>query len=571
MKHGASLVALLLACGCIWETDKRGKVDLGVQPAAAAWADSAAHKGTIGALTYVNGLAPLRVQGYGLVVGLGNNGSRQCPRKIREPLLQDLHKHYQFSSRVVGVESLKPEQLLNDIDTAVVVVRGAIPGGAVVGTTFDVTVSVLPGTQTKSLRGGRLFTTELAIVRWTPAGTSITGRVLAKASGPVFLNPFSDDQSATKSNPLEGVVLGGGRTRKARDLRLVLIEPSHAWARRIQDRINNRFPDRRKVADAISPSFVEIRVPDEYRAETAHGIALIQSLYLSHDPVFEAMRANVLAREILKPTAPHALISLCLEGLGRAALPVLPDLYTHPQGYVSFHAAVAGVRLGEHVAADAAAQHAEDPDSRYRFQAIRALGEAKRMGGAVFAMRRLLEDEDPRVRIAAYEALVQHANPTIRSTRIAGDNFHLDMVPSEQSNIVYARRTGARRIALFGEGLRVQPPVHYVAPDGSLTINAYPDDDRLTLMRVAVATGARSDPILVPLELEGLIRILGHDAEIDADGEALGLGLDYGAVVRAIYFLCRDGCINAKFMLEQPNAAELFGPARPESRPESEL
>ena len=49
------------------------------------------------------------------------------------------------------------------------------------------------------------------------------------------------------------------------------------------------------------------------------------------------------------------------------------------------------------------------------------------------------------------------------------------------------------------------------------------------------------------------------------------LGLDYGAVVRALYFLCRDGCINEKFMLEQPNPAEMFGPARPQGRPESEL
>ena len=51
----------------------------------------------------------------------------------------------------------------------------------------------------------------------------------------------------------------------------------------------------------------------------------------------------------------------------------------------------------------------------------------------------------------------------------------------------------------------------------------------------------------------------------------MGLGLDYGAVVRALYYLCQDHAINAKFILEQPNAAELFGPARPAGRPESEL
>jgi len=65
--------------------------------------------------------------------------------------------------------------------------------------------------------------------------------------------------------------------------------------------------------------------------------------------------------------------------------------------------------------------------------------------------------------------------------------------------------------------------------------------------------------------------LLGNDAGVAANGEAVGLGLDYGAVVRALYYLCQDHAVNAKFILEQPNAAELFGPARPAGRPESEL
>ena len=63
---------------------------------------------------------------------------------------------------------------------------------------------------------------------------------------------------------------------------------------------------------------------------------------------------------------------------------------------------------------------------------------------------------------------------------------------------------------------------------------------------------------------------MGRDADVGLDDEVLGLGLGYGAVVRALYHLCEDKSINATFILEHPNVTELFGPPRPAGRPESE-
>lgn len=572
VKRGVSMSLLTaLASGCLLEHEKKARLDLGVDPVAAKWADSAAYRDTIGAYTYPAGLGPLRVRGIGLVVGLGQNGSRQCPRQVRDQLVERLHKQYRFVSEVVGVRSISPEALLDDIDTAVVIVEAGIPAGAAPGVTFDVRVRALPGTQTKSLRGGRLFTTELSSFHRNPSGAVLTGDVLARASGPVFLNPFADEASATQVNPLEGMVLGGGRALEERVLRLVLLEPSHARARSIQDRINDRFPDTRKIADAISPSFVELHVPEELRQDVIHALGLIRGFYFSDDPAFKATRARLLAAELARPTAPHAMISLCLEGLGRSAVPVLTDLYAHPQGYASFHAAVAGVRLGEHLAADAMARHASNPASPYRFQAIESLARARGMAVAAHALRTLLDDPDPRVRIAAYRALLKRSDPTIESSAIAGDGFFLDIVASRQDSTVFARRTGSRRIALIGSNFACRPPLHYVSPDGGLTVNAFEDDDGLTLIRVAPGSGARSDPIAASFDLASLIRLLGSDAALDGDGRVLGLGLDYGSIVRMLSVLSRDGAIEAGFILEQPNATELFGPVRPEGRPESDL
>ncbi len=585
--------------GCIWLEETKQKLDLGVDPTASALANSAAYRDTIGAYTYYQGLTPMRVRGYGLVVGLGKNGSRDCPRNVYERLIRSLYKQRGFSSTELGVKSITPEQLINDVDTAVVIVQGEIPPASVKGTRFDVAVQVLPGTQTKSLRGGRLHHMELLVFRPVSPTVSLTGQVLARASGPVFLNPFSGEEAATRSTRLEGVVGGGGKVSQDRRIRLVLLEPSYQRARQIQDRINAYFPSRERVGDAISPSFVRLRVPLEFADDTAHFLALVRGLFLSHDPQFEATRSRMLEEELVHPKAAHARIAQAFEALGRAALPALDRLYSHRKDAVSFHAAVAGLRLGDHIAGDAIGIHAQNTAGEYRFQAIHALAEAKGLASAAITLRKLLNDDDPRIQIAAYEALVERGDSTIKSVRIAWDNFILDRVPTQvaspsaraspsagvspsagasaprggrgHGNFVYVKRSGSRRIALFGSNIRCTPPVFYRAPDGSLMINATPGDETLTTLRMAVPTGAMSPPIPAPLDVPGLIKLLGSQAELGLDDEVLGLGLDYSAVVRAIYHLCKDRSINANFILEQPNVAELFGPPRPTGRPESEL
>jgi flagellar basal body P-ring protein FlgI len=544
---------------------------MGVAVQPGALADSAAYRDTIGAFTYYEGMAPMRVRGHGLVVGLGTNGSRDCPKKVFDQLVQAMYKRRRATGRVVGVEEITPERLISDVDTAVVIVRGDIPPAAVRGSDFDITVTALPGTETKSLRGGRLYSAELRVFKSTATGRPLSGRVLAQASGPVFLNPFSNDEAATKSNPLQGTVLGGGIVMEDRRIRLVLTSASHLWARRIQDRINAHFPGSHRLANAISPSFIDLHVPPKYHGDEGHFLALVRSLYTSRDPRFEAARARMLAEEILRPTAPHARIALAFEGLGRAGLPELGDLYAHHKDYVRFHAAVAGLRLGEHIAGDAIALCAQDAASRYRFQAIRALGEAVKVGGTAVTLRRLLKDDDARVQIAAYEALIKRHDPAIQSRRVGRDNFILDEVSASPTALIYVKRSGVRRMALFGRAPACTPPTFYRAADGTLTITADPGDEGLTLLRIVLPSGATSPPILAPFDLPALIQLLGNNAGVDLDGRVSGLGLDYGAVVAALYNLSRKGSLDAKLILEQPSAAELFGPPRPPGRPESEL
>lgn len=563
-------VVMCALTACTPKTDNRTKVDLGVDPIDNPLAKSFAFRETIGSMATFEGMGPMRVRGFGLVVGLGKNGSTDCPKAIYDQLVQTIHKHHRSTSQRVGEKTISPEQLINDIDTAVVIVEGDIPPAASARSTFDVSVMAMPGTQTKSLRGGRLFTADLQVFRQTSSGP-IYGESLARAAGPVFLNPFSEGDTATQSNPLEGIVIGGGLVTQDRRVRLVLNNPSYGMAQRIQDRINAHFPARQRVADATSPSFVQLTIPDEYQHESAHFLNLVRSLYLSREPVFEQTRARDLGSEILNADAPFSQISLCFESLGRNALPVLADLYANKSDTVSFHAAVAGVRLGDYVAVDAMSMHALDPKCPYREQAIASLREAKGMASAAIALRKLLDDDDSRIRLAAYEALVARRDGTVATQILGGDNFALDLVPSNQSNLIHIKRSGERRIALLGSDLRCEPPLIYRSPDGSVTIDGKEGDQSVKILRTVTSSGAMSPELTGPLSLPQLVRMLGAEAELDGNDQVTGIGLDYAAVVRALYFLCESQAINASFILESQSVKQTLGKPKQEGRAESEL
>lgn len=568
-----SIVAMF-SSGCsffAWEHEDRARIDLGEASADPLVAKSAAFRDTIGSRGFYEGSTPLEVRGFGLVIGLGHSGSRDCPKPIYETLVQQMYKRQGQTSQFIGETSVTPESMIDDLDTAVVSVRGLIPAAAVAGSSIDLTIMALPGTQTKSLHGGRLLPTELHIVKMVSPNKSLTGQALAIGMGRIFLNPFADGEKASSASKLEGTLLGGGRVLKDRPSRLILIDPSYVQSRRIQDRINAQYPGRYRVANATSPTTINLRVPNEHHTNIGHFLALLRALYLSRDQRFTAARSRELVEELLNPAAPHARIALCLEGIGRTTLPIVTPLYTHPKEFVSFHAAVAGLRLGDHIAGDAIAAHAQREDGAFRFAAIRALGEARGMGGPAVTLRLLLDDTDPRVRIAALEELLKRNDPTIQRSSIGTNNFELVTVAGGSPNVVYVRRTVSPRIALFGSHLRCSPPVVYRAPDGSVTATAEIDDRAITLLRTTARSGSVSPPVASSTELTALVKLLGRDADVGYDDEVLGLGIDYGTVVHMLHSLSKSDALNADFILEQPNLADMIGPSREIGRPESEL
>ncbi len=531
--------------------------------------ESLAYRDTVAQHAWIEGLRRMRVRGEALVIGLGQNGSAECPRQLRQDLLQEMYKQPEFDRR--DPDGVTPEELIDGKDTAVVSVAGEIPAAAAAGTRFDVYLEALPGTQTLSLRGGRLWRCELRVFKETGEGSTVAGRPLAIAEGPLFQNPFAvGEQAATRTNARRAMVVGGGRCLEQRRVRLVLTRPSYRRAIRIAARINGRFGSP-PVAKAESPSYIQIRIPLAYEDEPLHFLGLVRHVYVPNRPGFAELRARELAKEILRDGALYEDIALAWEAIGRPSLPTVRTLYAHSDRTVSYYASRVGVRLGDYAALAALIHLVRDEKFEGRLEAIKELGRAAGQPGVQMPWQALLEDDDPRVAVAAYEALYPHANRLVKSLQVGQDNFVLDRVPCSRDNLIYAKHTGQRRIALIGNGFRCATPLFYADPGRAFLLNANEADAELMVVRHAPDGLGSSPPMPVPRDAAELLTFLGERPRRNLQGEVVGLGVDYTALIQAMQSLCQDRGINARFMLEQTTTMDLFGPLTRRGRPESKL
>ena len=533
--------------------------------------ESKAIQGTIGSYTSIEGMLKLPVRGYGLVVGLGKNGSQNCPQRIRKRLSAEIRKKYGLGDSRLGQGRITPEKMIASPDTAVVFVEGDIGAASLSGTSFDLTVQALPGTETTSLEGGRLYTCDLFRYRQAGGGMVQEGKVVARGAGPIFINPFSQRRSsATPANLRTAKIIGGGTNLEDRMIRLVLFHPSYPRVTGIQDKINNRLGFGKKIAVAESPSYISLEIPRSYSRRELFFVSLVRHFFLSSEGGFEDRRAIELAAELSDLQAPHDSIGLALEGIGRKVRPVIRDLYTHKLPHVNYFAARTGLHLHDKLAIPVLKKHALDPDSPYQLDAIRDLGAATatpRAANVLWAA--ISSDFDAHTRILAYEGLLNHQDPLITSTKVGADFFVDHMPISTGSTVIYARVSSEPRFAIIGNA-RCRTPLFYRDTRGTVIMNADNGDTEVTVSRTT-PSGNVSPPTAAPLELKQLIPFLGNKADQDKFGQVTGLGLDYGRIIDIVSALCENGTIDAEFRIERPGTETIPGARRKGGRPESDL
>lgn len=530
---------------------------------------------TIGQRAVLSDALPVRLQGFGVVVGLGDTGGSDCPSSVREYLLDYFAKRFAATSTRRELP-ISPARLIDSPDSAVVRIEGFVPAGAPAGAPFDIALEVL-GAEARSLEGGVLLAAELKeFAQSRTTSGIIAGRTLAIGQGPIFTNPFGQDgDDRGFGSPRRGVVLGGGKSNAPRNVRLLLETPSYATARRIEQRVNERFGQRPAVAEAISAGFVELRTPPYYQDQPQHFIDVVLHLDLDGSPPFIEERFRTLSGMLDYDPDDLEHIALVWEGMGRTIISKIQPLYDHPRAAVRYLAARTGVRLGDGSAIAPLAEIATQSNHDYQLPAIYELGQTT-MPRAALTLVDLLDNPDSTMRITAYEGLRRQRHPAVRTQRFPFDanerwlNFELDVIQSAGPPMIYVKRQKEPRIAVFGANVAVKTPLFYSHADEWVVLNANEGAARVTMMRRTRQPGVMSDAVKAAPRVADLVRKLAALPLRAADGGFEGLGLHYAIVVEVLNDLCGDKTIDAEIVFEPPASLDLLGPREYPERPESD-
>lgn len=525
--------------------------------------------GTVAEFAALESSANVQVSGYGIVVGLGKNGSSEVPAQAEKYLKEQIKKSGMSSYRN-GTQDITPDMILRDKDTAAVIVGATIPAMAPVGTRFDVYVNSLPGTQTVSLDGGFLMLTDLFLA---PAGVALPSggsKAMAKSRGNLFVNPFLDPTNPKDQTKLrEGRIINGGMVTFSAPLKLILFQPDFARCSLIKRRINDRFPNNSgPVANATSTQVVDLTVPKAYTNDYEHFLELVMHLPLaSGTGVWEA-RAKTIAQEMESPQANHYELALVWEAMGKTVLPIVKNSYASKNPTVAYYAAVTGLRMGDDTAIDLVLDHAQNANSPMQMNAIKELGRTHSYQGMA-VLQKLIDSPNDQVRLAAYQGLVKLDDREVINRIEIPARFYLDLVKTKRPPMIYATQTGQARIVIFGDKLTLQPEIFFNSFDDLVRINSSPDHKTISIDRSITGTTRRSPAFKTDYSVASLVQILGNPPVHDDNGKVQGLNISYGQIVSILYRMCKQKDIPANFVLQQmPSMQKIYEGAPSSGRPD---
>jgi hypothetical protein len=529
-------------------------------------------RGTVGADTVVLGwddstsptYRPVRIRGYGLVVGLDGTGARDVPADVRAHMLQFMARQGIGVERT-GYGDISPEEMLDSQDTAIVIVEGVVPPGAVgrrrtppsasgrlpeilPGSTFDVVVFADPRTGTTSLEGGRLYTADLF------PGPLMTGarqaRRLGQAGGPIFLNPFIEGEgtAAGDVNTLSGRVINGGQILEDMPLKLRLINPSHTRVRVIQDAINRRFPlERGQVAPTargVSDGVIALTVPPSMRDDPDTFIQIVRHVSLRQ---VDADRiANTTRRALQRDPSDAPSAYWRWVAIGPQALPMVRKMYDYPEALPRLAALRAGAALEDPIAAESLRTMAVHGTLAERLEAAHLLAQLPSDPRTEQTLRGLLDDRDVEVRLRAYEALEELGSSYVRRDHVPG-KFELHQVPSAWPAI-YVTQARFPRLVLLGDAIEINRPLTLGLWGNSLMMRGVEGQEEIEVFHRADPSHPAIINRTAP-NLRDLILLLSHKPTVEQPDP--GLDLTYSEVVGVLHALWKRQYVNADFKAQQ--------------------
>lgn len=554
-------------------------------------------RGVIGSQATVRGLQPTRISGLGFVVGLNGTGGGVLNDRVAFHMEREMGLMGVGTGAFEGTpfEGMSPRRLLQNKDTAIVVVQALVPPGSPEGARFDVFVRALNAT---SLEGGKLYTTDLRIGPAIAFGGPQTQKV-GESRGNIFINPFAEpgevDSVVTRTT---GRILNGGVVTTSRNLRITLDNPSHSRARQVVSAINSRFPERPgdngPIAVGRDENDIEVTVPRAYLDRSAEFAQILAHVQIDQTAphIYARRYVDALRRE------PYLADQLgwALHALGEPALPFLRELYDDSELVPRLAALRTGARLNDPRVAPHLQELAMTGPDGIRTDAIELLGRVDTGPSADDTLKKLLSETSLPVRIAAYEALVKRAErarfrslveyerfrdapvgmrASAEQLRRAAElslpsgtihavsrvpmygKFLLDRVPVGDP-LIYVTQQGVPRIVLFGETLEIEKPAFVSAWSDRLMMVAETPSDTPRLfyeavpgraVRIDLATYRPSYQTPVETSVTELVDFFTR--EWTPDQQLIGLGMTYSETVGALHEFYKAGALNAVFATER--------------------
>lgn len=433
----------------------------------------------------VNGLGNLQVEGIGLVVGLEGTGSNPAPSWQKDHLLEELKSREEIRN---------PSQLINSMDTSIVLVRAMIPPCARKGDPLDLEIILPPNSETTSLERGTLLPVRLKPMAYV--GRKVReGKNLALGGGGIVVESLFD----TRRDPaglVRGWIPGGGRVSDDRELTLILntAEFGDRIVSEISRVINNRFTtvdDTGKigVANARTDRIIQLSVPENYRHNLGRYIEVVQSLAWGESVDARVNRMELLDQEIDDP-AKAKLAAIRLEALGKDGMPALRRALVNPNLEVRFHAAQALAFQGQDDGVEILRATAET-EPAFRWNALAALA-ALDGSKAGLALANLTNAESAEARYGAFRSLHTRSpnDPLVKGENLTG-GFALHVIPSTAASMVHLTRTHRPEVVIFNDEQYFSPGLMWVEPgltvrgegDGGVSITVYGPDGAEQRMR----------------------------------------------------------------------------------------
>lgn len=485
---------------------------------------------TIGSLANILTPASEAVEGYGVVGGLNGTGSAECPPQIRAYLKRYIRKQLASSGNPTR---LNIDNYINSSGTSVVLVEAVIPAIASKNQYFDVRVTALPGTQTTSLEGGILMSTELK----RPGSFGIASDVLADAEGPIFTDKINT------TDPKIGYVLGGGKVLNEYRIVLALHESDFTMANRIRNRLNGRFGD--NTARAVLPDRVEVMIPGQYKKQKQRFVSMIKATYLTQEAKATAERVRTLVTKLADSPDKYES-EVGLEAIGKQSLGGLNVLLDSADERVRLHAARSMLNLGSDAGLTALRQIALDTHSPYRLEALEAIAVGAVRRDAAAVARKLLRDDDFKITLAAYQHLRQLDDIGITQEFI-GRNFYLEQTAQCNRQVIYVSRSGQPQIVLFGAPIQCQSNIFIESADGRITINTPAGKNYVTIMRKHPKRPGVVARLNSSFDLSDIIKTLCEEPPSEEYKDRRGLGVSYAEAVALLKRMCDKGAVVAEF------------------------